>query len=482
MYLKLNGSGRVLWERLAEPGTERRARAPRSSRRYDIDEARADGRRRRVRRRPAPARARRRVAVYRRAALRRLRRRLHRVPASCRRASCSTTLHVAGRARRRRAADPVGARCRGSAGCSACRLDLTPAAPRSTATAGAELPARSARQLRCTRRVVDVWPFSEGPCLRQSLVAGHLLRDADPAVRLGVAGAGDGCCAHAWVEIDGQPLEDVSDVRRAAHRRPDARRVTMATPRIYEQCGMRLRVRDRRSTCRRPPVTTGTSTSRGVPTSPSRRRSPPRRGRRRARPRRRAWWYTGDVDRVRVPCCGSTSAASSSSPRDLAAVEIAHPPADRAVADPARPDGRDGELVLLTLRGATVLHASGVARRRPGAGVRRAVRAAARRRSPRCCRPATAPGCVTDDVLTVDPGPPPTCLGGASELRLREAAAPLADDGAGRGEPGDGRRPRGARTLSAAPAVPHPLAAIVVPTRRGPTPELQLDRHRAERP
>ena len=34
---------------------------------------------------------------------------------------------------------------------------------------------------------------------------------------------------------------------------------------------------------------------------------------------------------------------------------------------------------------------------------------------------------VTDDVLTVDPGPPVRCQGGASELRLRAAAAHLAD-------------------------------------------------------
>ena len=32
---------------------------------------------------------------------------------------------------------------------------------------------------------------------------------------------------------------------------------------------------------------------------------------------------------------------------------------------------------------------------------------------------------VTDDVLTVDPGPPVMCTGGASELRLRQAAASI---------------------------------------------------------
>ena len=72
-----------------------------------------------------------------------------------------------------------------------------------------ELPARSRRRLRCTRRVADAWPFSRGPCLRRALVGGHLIRHLRPAVRLGVAGAGDTLLAHAWLEIDGRPLEDV---------------------------------------------------------------------------------------------------------------------------------------------------------------------------------------------------------------------------------------------------------------------------------
>ncbi len=72
-----------------------------------------------------------------------------------------------------------------------------------------ELSPRARRQLRCTRRVADSWPFGAGPCLRRSLVLGHLLRDRRPALRLGVAGTGDALLAHAWVEIDGRPLEGV---------------------------------------------------------------------------------------------------------------------------------------------------------------------------------------------------------------------------------------------------------------------------------
>jgi hypothetical protein len=73
-----------------------------------------------------------------------------------------------------------------------------------------ELPERARRQLRSTRRVADAWPFSRGPCLRRALVGGHLIRRLHPSVRLGVAGEGDTLLAHAWLEIDGRPLEAVA--------------------------------------------------------------------------------------------------------------------------------------------------------------------------------------------------------------------------------------------------------------------------------
>ena len=76
-----------------------------------------------------------------------------------------------------------------------------------------ELPTRARRRLRCTRRVADAWPFSRGPCLRRALVGGHLIRHLHPAVRLGVAGAGDTLLAHAWLEIDGRPLEPVAQFK-----------------------------------------------------------------------------------------------------------------------------------------------------------------------------------------------------------------------------------------------------------------------------
>lgn len=87
------------------------------------------------------------------------------------------------------------------------RLDLGSASPPSRPYRLSTLPPRARRRLRCTRRVANHWPFSAGPCLRRSLVAGRLLRDLDPSLRLGVAGSGDELHAHSWLEIDGRPLE-----------------------------------------------------------------------------------------------------------------------------------------------------------------------------------------------------------------------------------------------------------------------------------
>jgi hypothetical protein len=90
------------------------------------------------------------------------------------------------------------------------RLNLAPP-PRDVARLRVrDLPPRAARQVRCTRRVADAWPFSRGPCLRRALVTGNLLRKLDPALRLGFAGSGDEMFAHAWLEIHDRPLEDVA--------------------------------------------------------------------------------------------------------------------------------------------------------------------------------------------------------------------------------------------------------------------------------
>ncbi len=115
---------------------------------------------------------------------------------------------------------------------------------------------------------------------------------------------------------------------------------------------------------------------------------------------------------------------------------------------------------VLSLRGATVLHASAVALGDETvaftgvSGMGKTTMAAV------MCRAGA--DLVADDLLVVEPGPPATCLGGADELRLRPAAAELfahrpsvpsrvtADD-------------RVAVSPPAAPPTARPLSAIVVP-------------------
>jgi hypothetical protein len=90
------------------------------------------------------------------------------------------------------------------------RLNLAPPVPAAERLRIRDLPPHAARQVRCTRRVADAWPFSRGPCLRRALVTGNLLRRFHPALRLGFEGTGNDVRGHAWLEIDDRPLEDVA--------------------------------------------------------------------------------------------------------------------------------------------------------------------------------------------------------------------------------------------------------------------------------
>ena len=65
-------------------------------------------------------------------------------------------------------------------------------------------------QLRTLAPLAARWPFADGPCLRQSLVTGHVLRRHHPVLRLGVANPDSGLQAHAWVEVDGFPIGESS--------------------------------------------------------------------------------------------------------------------------------------------------------------------------------------------------------------------------------------------------------------------------------
>ena len=90
-----------------------------------------------------------------------------------------------------------------------CPIDTTPVDPQAARMRNSDLPSHTVRQLRCARRVAEVWPFSEGPCLRSALVGGRLIRRHAPVVRIGIDPSSDELAAHAWLEIDGRPLEAV---------------------------------------------------------------------------------------------------------------------------------------------------------------------------------------------------------------------------------------------------------------------------------
>jgi hypothetical protein len=79
---------------------------------------------------------------------------------------------------------------------------------------------------------------------------------------------------------------------------------------------------------------------------------------------------------------------------------------------------------LLSLRGATVLHASSVAVN--GSALAFVAPSGWGKTTLATLLCLDGAMFVSDDVLTVEPGPPPTCVGGATELRLRQGAAALA--------------------------------------------------------
>ncbi len=86
------------------------------------------------------------------------------------------------------------------------RLSLSPS-PGPTGPSAADFGPAELRRARLARKVVAHWPFGAGPCLRESLVLGHILRRHHPAMRLGVARDGEEITAHAWLEVGGVSLE-----------------------------------------------------------------------------------------------------------------------------------------------------------------------------------------------------------------------------------------------------------------------------------
>lgn len=76
------------------------------------------------------------------------------------------------------------------------------------ATGSPELTGQERRALDAVLRVIRCWPFGTGPCLRESLVLGHLLRVREPMLRFGVARERGRLRAHAWIEIGDRPIND----------------------------------------------------------------------------------------------------------------------------------------------------------------------------------------------------------------------------------------------------------------------------------
>jgi hypothetical protein len=170
-------------------------------------------------------------------------------------------------------------------------------------------------------------------------------------------------------------------------------------------------------------------------------------------------WYTATETalgyRLRFANCGEFVIAP-----DLSSIEVRRDPGGRHDLLPILLAGTASAL-LLTLRGAVVLHASAVAV--DGAALAFVGQSGRGKSTVAALMCLDGAALVTDDVLRVDPGPPVTCVGGASELRLRAAAAHLADEQADRPSrtTADARR-----AFAPVPAPPGPLelAGIVIPS------------------
>lgn len=127
--------------------------------------------------------------------------------------------------------------------------------------------------------------------------------------------------------------------------------------------------------------------------------------------------------------------------------------------------------ILLSLRGATALHASAVAL--DGSAVAFVGESGRGKSTVAALMCLGGAELVTDDLLVVSAGRPAHCRGSASELRLRPHAALLAD-----GQPSAARRQtvdeRLALSLRRAPERPLPLAAVIVPMPDRDATEVEL--------
>lgn len=88
-------------------------------------------------------------------------------------------------------------------------VPLSITSPASAGDAFDHLSPLDQRRVLLAARVAARWPFGRGPCLREALVEGYLLRRRKPVLRIGAAPTGGpDLIAHAWVEVDGMALGD----------------------------------------------------------------------------------------------------------------------------------------------------------------------------------------------------------------------------------------------------------------------------------
>ncbi len=170
-------------------------------------------------------------------------------------------------------------------------------------------------------------------------------------------------------------------------------------------------------------------------------------------------WYTATRTdsgyRMRFRECGEFEISG-----DLTDVVMREDPAGRTELLPILLAGTVSAL-LLNLRGHLVLHASAV--EIDGAALAFVGQSGRGKSTMAALMCVDGAELITDDVLSVDPGPPVTCIGGAPELRLREKAASIA-----RADPAAVIRTTADERLAFAPrtaSVEHrPLKAIVIPS------------------
>jgi hypothetical protein len=182
-------------------------------------------------------------------------------------------------------------------------------------------------------------------------------------------------------------------------------------------------------------------------------------------------WYTAvathDGFTLRFHNCGDFQVSA-----DLSHVQACADPAGNEDLLPILLGGTVSAF-LLALRGETMLHASAVVIEERALGF---VGQSGRGKSTLAALMCTSgAGLITDDVLMVSAGSPPTCRGGSTEVRLRGAAAEIVD----------ARRDAVTRMTAderlafeprPAPLQPIPLGAIVVPTPSRTASRIRLER------